>query len=160
MSPLYTFNGSILKVGNALRGCCCGEPVCCCLDFANVNFSFTIDCGSGNETYTGVIDEFGNSTDVETGLWGVSVTCTPSSCTPEDSCDVDSNDSTCVIFLISVGRFDSGICGGTAIYICPGNSSLWNATTCVDAPKANFTTDLFKCVSGTPVINGSITFTP
>lgn len=163
MSPLVLFDGMLLTVNGALAtdlACCCqGEQGCCCLDFANVNFSFTIDCGGGNQTFTGTLDEFGAGTDVETGLWNVGVMCTPTYCTPEGVCDPANSEQVCVGFVISL--FDSGSgCEANALYFCPGEASQYTGLACSNYPKADFTADLFKCVALAPVVIGSITFFP
>lgn len=152
------FDGMLLMVGGALAGdlgCCCDQG-CCCLDFENVNFSFTIDCGGGDETFTGILN-FGAGTDYETGLWSINVICTTTYCTPEDACDPLNSPQACVGYIIVVSN---GACGANALYLCPGTAEQFIGSNCENAPQANFTADLFKCVGGVPVVIGSITFFP
>lgn len=160
MSPfttLYTYNGLILKtLENFLAAgpnCCCGES-CCCLDFANVNFSFTIDCGDGNETFTGTMDGFGGfGTDIETGQWSISVGCTAGNF----PCDGEGD---FIGYQIGLIRFDP-FCYGTAKYACSGSIESFSYLPCPSSPKADFTTDIIKDTNAAICeIIGTITFTP
>lgn len=157
MSIIAAIGNKLIKVGDKIGlypGCCCEES-CCCLDFTDVNFSFTIDCGGGNETFTGILNFGGEGTDYETGLWNISVFCTTVQCTKESFC---SNDGpSCIGYIIIVS---DGSCAANGVHLCPGTASSWTGGVCDSSPKANLTTDLFRCVGGSPVVIGSITFFP
>lgn len=155
MAKIASIGGKIIQAAGKIGlypGCCCES--CCCLDFSGVNFTFTIDCGNGNETFTGTLDNGGNGVDVETGTWSLSVICTPIACDETEFCDFLGGTTSCVGFIVAI----MGACGFNGIHVCPGTADNFTYGQCNNAPKANLTINLFTCVGGVPTSKGSITF--